>query len=65
LFFGVAYVVLLRDPRLPAALGAAFGWIEDFGFWGLAIFALLPLAMTMALIWKTKEVILDSVFSAK
>jgi len=31
----------------------------------LAIFVLLPLAMTMALIWKTKEVILDSVFSAK
>jgi len=23
---------------------------------------LLPLAMTMALLWKTKEVILDSVF---
>jgi hypothetical protein len=28
----------------------------------LALFILLPLAMTMALIWKTKEVILDSVF---
>jgi hypothetical protein len=26
---------------------------------------LLPLAMTMALLWKTKEVILDSVFGAK
>ena len=65
LFFGVAYVILLRDPRLPAVLGAAFGWIEDFGFWGLTLFALLPLAMTMALIWKTKEVILDSVFSVK
>ena len=25
---------------------------------------LLPLAMTMALLWKTKEVILDNVFSA-
>ena len=65
LFFGVAYVVLLRDPRLPAALGALFGWLQDFGFWGLTLFALLPLAMTMALIWKTKEVILDSVFGAK
>ena len=30
--------------------------------WILIFFALLPLAMTMALIWKTKEVILDSVF---
>jgi hypothetical protein len=65
LFLGVAYVVLLRDPRLPIALGALFGWLQDFGFWGLTLFALLPLAMTMALIWKTKEVILDSVFSAK
>ncbi len=65
IFFGVAYVVLLQDPRLPAALGTFFGWLQDFGFWGLTLFALLPLAMTMALIWKTKEVILDSVFSAK
>jgi hypothetical protein len=65
LFFGVAYVVLVRDPRPPVAFGALFGWLQDFGFWGLILFALLPLAMTMALIWKTKEVILDSVFSAK
>ena len=65
LFFGIVYVVLIRDPRLPVALGAIFGWLQDFGFWGLTLFALLPLAMTMALIWKTKEVILDSVFSAK
>ena len=66
LFFGVAYVVLLRGPRLPAALGS---WLSagstDFGFWGLTFFALLPLAMTMALIWKTKEVILDSVFGER
>jgi hypothetical protein len=31
----------------------------------ICLFVLLPLAMTMALIWKTKEVILDSVFSAE
>lgn len=65
LFLGVAYVVLLRDPRLPNSLGLLFDWLQDFGFWGLTLFALLPLAMTMALIWKTKEIILDSVFSAK
>lgn len=38
------------------------------GFWLplLPLFlVLLPLAMTMALLWKTKEVILDNVFSAK
>jgi hypothetical protein len=65
LFFGMVYLVLLRDPRLPAALGAIFVTLQDFGFLVLAFFALLPLAMTMALIWKTKEVILDSVFGAK
>ena len=65
LFFCLVYVVLLRDPRLPVALGALFDWLQDFGFWGLTLFALLPLAMTMALLWKTKEVILDSVFSVK
>jgi hypothetical protein len=31
----------------------------------LALFVLLPLAMTMALLWKTKEVILDNVFGAE
>lgn len=34
------------------------------GLWLLMFLALLPLAMTMALVWKIKEVILDSVFSA-
>jgi hypothetical protein len=33
--------------------------------WFLLMLALLPLAMTMALLWKTKEVILDSVFGAE
>ncbi len=65
LFFGIAYVVLLRDPRLPVALGALFIWLDRFSFWALTFFALLPLAMTMALIWKTKETILDSVFGAR
>jgi len=30
----------------------------------LILAVLLPLAMTMALIWKTKEVILENVFGA-
>jgi hypothetical protein len=30
----------------------------------LLLFILLPVAMTMALLWKTKEVILDSVFAS-
>jgi len=40
--------------------------MERGGFWLLVVLVLLPpLAMTMALLWKTKEVILDSIFSAK
>lgn len=33
--------------------------------WVLIPLVLLPLAMTMALLWKTKEVILDGVFGSK
>ena len=65
LFLALAYIVMVRDARLPAALGALFLRLQDYGPWLLTFLALLPLAMTMALIWKTKEVIFDSVFSAK
>jgi len=39
--------------------------VEDGGSWLPLVLGLLPVAMTMALLWKTKEVILDNVFSAK
>ena len=65
LLCATAYVVVMNDPRLTSKLGDFFGWINRVSFWALIFFALLPLAMTMALIWKTKEVILDSVFGAR
>jgi hypothetical protein len=65
LLLATAYLVLMNDPRLPAKFGALFLWINRFSFWVLTFFALLPLAMTMALLWKTKEVILDGVFGAR
>ncbi len=65
LFFSIAYVVFLHDSRQPARLGVLFLWLDRFSFWGLTFSALLPLAMTMALIWKTKETILDGVFGAR
>ena len=65
LLCAVTYAFLLHDPQLPAKLGALFLWVDNFSFLLLALFALLPLAMTMALIWKTKEVILDSVFGTR
>ncbi len=65
LLCATAYVVVMNDPRLIGKLGELFVWIDRVSFWALIFFALLPLAMTMALIWKTKEVILDSVFGAR
>lgn len=59
------YVVVMNDPRLTAKLGEFFLWVNRVSLWVLIFFALLPLAMTMALIWKTKEVILDSVFGSR
>ncbi len=65
LVFGGAYLVLTPELRLTAAFGVPSERLRDFGFWTLTLFGLVPLAVTMALIWKTKEVIMDSVFSAK
>jgi hypothetical protein len=65
LFLGIAYVVLTRTSQLPLELGMLSVWFNQIGLWTLTLFALLPLAMTMALIWKTKEIILDSVFGVK
>lgn len=48
----------------PVSLTLALlvAYLEHYGLWLLIGLVLLPLAMTMALIWKTKEVILESVF---
>jgi len=65
LFLGVAFIVFLHSAQWQLALGDFSDWVNRLGFWALTFFSLLPLAMTMALIWKTKEVILDSIFGAK
>jgi hypothetical protein len=57
--------VLARIPQFPPQLEPLLALWDRGGFWLLILFTLLPLAMTMALIWKTKEVILDSVFGTK
>jgi hypothetical protein len=60
-----AYVVLLHVSQQPLEFGILILWLNRLGLWLLTFFALLPLAMTMALIWKTKETILNSVFDAQ
>jgi hypothetical protein len=58
------YVGLGQFPNLPFWLGTVVGMMERGSLWFLILLILLPLAMTMALLWKTKEVILDNVFGA-
>jgi hypothetical protein len=65
LLLAAAYAVLFHVSQIPLAFGIVVVWLNRLGLWLLTFFALLPLAMTMALIWKTKETILDSVFGER
>jgi hypothetical protein len=73
LALAIIFLALSRLPSPPLVLVNYFVLLERGNPWSyvllvvlpLAILVLLPLAMTMALIWKTKEVILDSVFNAR
>ena len=62
LLLAAAYFCFTQLPNLPAILRIVALLMERFSLVGLVFLLLLPLAMTMALIWKTKEVILESVF---
>lgn len=65
LFCGVAYLLLLQIPHPVQAAGRLLILLNHASGLLLIFFVLLPLAMTMALIWKTKEVILDAVFGSR
>jgi len=65
LFLSMALIVLVQFGQPASRLGSALIWLGQFSDLLLIFFMLLPLAMTMALIWKTKEVILDAVFGAR
>ena len=66
---GVFYLVFSKLPDPPYHLQLLFRLLGNRpDFWILLLLVplvLLPLAMTMALLWKTKEVILDNVFGPK
>jgi hypothetical protein len=56
------YLLLSRVYELPSPVIHVLALLDQRWVW-LALFSiLLPMAMTMALIWKIKEVILSSVF---
>ncbi|HWC61819.1 MAG TPA: hypothetical protein VHC44_19180 [Verrucomicrobiae bacterium] len=58
-------VVIAHIPELPKQFGPILAAWDRGGLALVALLGLLPLAMTMALLWKTKEVIMDSVFGVK
>jgi hypothetical protein len=56
--------ILLFHTAWPESMPGRWQWhLERAGQWGIWFFILLTTAMTMALIWKTKEVIFRSVFT--
>ncbi len=62
------YYLAVNTSRLPRIVVEWLVFIQEggamFEFAALLVFVLLPVAMTMALLWKTKEVILAGVFAS-
>lgn len=56
------YVVLQQIQNLPAPIVDLLNVFEMVRQWTLIFLVLLPLAMTMTMIWKIKEIVLSSVF---
>jgi len=65
---GGVYLVLRRWQHSPQYVQSVMATLSERGnFWFFVLIiplVLLPLAMTMALLWKTKEVILENVFES-
>ena len=60
----LAYLGLSRMAELPTLAILFLTFLNMTGQWFLLFFILLPVAMTMALIWKTKEIVLAGVYEA-
>jgi hypothetical protein len=56
------YFILLQIPTLPVLAVQILQGLEIVRQWLMLFLVLLPVAMTMTLIWKMKEVIFSSVF---
>ena len=57
-----AYLLLLRREHLPAGLAWLLSTLDLAKIWLVVVLSLPPVALTMTLLWKTKEVIMTSVF---
>jgi hypothetical protein len=65
LLIGFTLGVFLRFPALLPPTLEFLSPRDPNSLWLIVFLVLLPLAMTMALLWKIKEVILDSIFGAR
>jgi hypothetical protein len=65
LLLALAYLGLRQIPGLPLLVIASLMTVERLSLWLIIGLVLLPLAVTMALIWKIKEVVLGGVFGGK
>lgn len=65
LLFSVAFLWLTKLPHPALPVTQLLSWTERFSNLLFIFLILLPLALTMALIWKTKQVILDAVFGTR
>jgi hypothetical protein len=59
--FGI-FLVLTRTTALPLSMRMALQLFEPLQHWLLLFLILLPVAITMSLIWKIKEAVFHSVF---
>lgn len=59
------HLLLAHLHHQPLWLGLLVLGLDKASPWFLVLLVLLPMAMTMALLWKTKEVILENVFGPK
>jgi hypothetical protein len=63
IFVFTLFFILRQIDQLPAVVLNFLRVLELIRYWLLVFLILLPLAMTMTLIWKIKEVVFASVFS--
>jgi len=61
----LGYFIAERLQPAPPWLRYGLGLLDRVGPWLPLLLVLVPVAMTMALLWKTKEVILTSIFGSE
>ena len=59
----VFYLLVTRFHLVPPFMLPWFAFLSEGGLWFGMLLALLPVALTMSLLWKIKELVFHSVFS--